>query len=136
MDKIREMFKERCDDMPMDGVYWSDGLGYYTTSDQSLLGYMDFCNDLFEAFKSGYQAAKASQWISVEDRLPEHGNLVVAAHLYEYGTEPDCAVCCFYDGVFLPHTDGLEANNYDGGAVITLDMDVTHWMPLPEGQTK
>ena len=27
---------------------------------------------------------------------------------------------------------GLEASNYDGGAHISLDMEVTHWLPLPE----
>ena len=33
---------------------------------------------------------------------------------------------------FSAETDGLEASNYDGGAHISLDMEVTHWMPLPE----
>ena len=38
----------------------------------------------------------------------------------------------FWSGSFHPNTDGLDASNYDGGACITLEMNPTHWMPLPE----
>ena len=42
-------------------------------------------------------AATQSQWISVDDRLPDDDSIVVAAHFYGYGirTTPDAAVCWF-----------------------------------------
>lgn len=72
-----------------------------------------------------------SEWISVEDRLPEDGSLVVAAKFYEYIDEPDAAVCNFYGGRFLASDDALNAENHDGGAMIRLDVKPTHWVELP-----
>ena len=79
-------------------------------------------------------AVLENQWISVEDRLPEDGSLVVAAYHYEFTCEPDAAVCKFYNGNFQLNTDGLDAENHDGGAIITMNFKVTHWMPLPKHQ--
>ena len=40
-------------------------------------------------------------------------------------------VALYLRGGFIAETDGLKAENYDGGAHITLDMEVTHWFELP-----
>ncbi len=71
------------------------------------------------------------EWISVEDRLPEDDSLVVAAHFYEFDISPDAAVCWFINGEFYFHDEGVKAENYDGGAVIQLDLEITHWCSLP-----
>jgi len=73
-----------------------------------------------------------NQWISVEDRLPEDDSFVVAAYHYGFTCDPDAAVCDFYNGGFQLNTDGLDAENHDGVATITMDFKVTHWMPLPK----
>ena len=74
---------------------------------------------------------KSSTWISVGDKLPDKDRLVIAIHKYDFGCEPDAVVCRFLNGGFTPYTDGLLAKNYDGGATIKLDMQITHWVPLP-----
>lgn len=71
-----------------------------------------------------------SGWVRVDERLPEEDAHVVAAHLYKYLSEPDAAVCVFFDGKFHLHDDGLEIESSSGG-YISMDIDVTHWMPLP-----
>ena len=73
-----------------------------------------------------------NQWISVEERLPEDDSFVVAAYHYGFTCDPDAAVCDFYNGGFQLNTDGLDAENHDGVATITMDFKVTHWMPLPK----
>ena len=77
-----------------------------------------------------------SEWISVNDRLPNEMQWVVFARFYGWGKqvmEIDSVVAGqFWNGSFHPNTDGLEAINYDGGACITLEMEPTHWMPLPD----
>lgn len=73
-----------------------------------------------------------SEWISIEDRAPDEDSLVVvAAFLYGCWNEPDACVCNFYNGKFVLNTDGLEAENYDGGAVVKMTFTPTHWLPLP-----
>jgi hypothetical protein len=72
-----------------------------------------------------------SEWISVEDRLPNEGSFVVAARMYDY-CDPDACVCDFLNGHFLLSTDGLLASNNDGGAEVEMDFKPTHWMLLPE----
>lgn len=64
-----------------------------------------------------------SEWISVEDRLPEEEKIVIVFDLYQ--------------GI----TTGYVENNVfispdiicDGNNIIEIDLQqVTHWMPLPE----
>lgn len=71
------------------------------------------------------------KWISVEDRLPEEGTLVIAAHLYEH-EDIDTAVCWYINNSFHACEDALSAENYDGGATIYLDVEITHWASLPK----
>lgn len=74
--------------------------------------------------------------ISVEE--PEPGRLIVGIHLDDWdltrglGHFPDIAI--FETAVNLSgglilwlDTDGLEASNHDGGAVIRHEFQVTHW---------
>ena len=70
------------------------------------------------------------EWISVDEKLPEQMQTVVAAKFYAYDCEPDAAVCYFLNGEFCASSDALSACNYDGGCHISLDIDVTHWFPL------
>ena len=72
------------------------------------------------------------KWISVKYQLPEEGSLVVGSDgATEYSSY---AVFEFFNGKFYLQTEGLDASNYDGGAVIKCCFDVSHWMPLPAAQ--
>ena len=74
-----------------------------------------------------------SEWISVEDKLPEGCENVLVCN-FETGTRIDCTTAWYH--VKNKHWDVddsmIRAENYDGGAVISLDQNVTHWMPIPE----
>lgn len=77
-----------------------------------------------------------SDWISIEERLPEEDQDVVFASFYNWSwsenMELDSVVAGYFrKGSFYPSTEGLEASNYDGSASIYLNMTPTHWMPLP-----
>ena len=84
MDKtIRELF-EREIDLPC-GVSFNEKLGKYCNSD----GYGAVAiNELFEMFEAGHKAAKASEWVSVEDEslLPDF-DVNVQVWVGEYGIE-------------------------------------------------
>lgn len=78
-----------------------------------------------------------SAWISAADRLPDIGQSVLCCHFYG-GEYMDCFVALPVKvrpsggAVWEADNSGLDAYNYDGGATITVDVEVTHWMPLPE----
>ena len=74
--------------------------------------------DLHHAFASGAEwKAKQSQWISVEERLPEKDGLRVWVKSSCHNEQP----LVYYKGKFYARlSDGC----YDGS--------VTHWMPIPE----
>ena len=73
-----------------------------------------------------------SNWINVNDRLPEKYQKVFVADIYNGEIYYFAAAYYLDKNCFSAETDGLEASNCDGGASIYLDMEVTHWMPLPE----
>lgn len=60
----------------------------------------------------------ASEWISVEERMPEDGSEVLAS-VDENSDDCGLHVCVYHDGTF----ERSEAGYVWG---------VTHWMPLPE----
>lgn len=75
-----------------------------------------------------------SSWINCIDQMPEDDQVVVIINsghgfLYE-------AAVVTRRGPHFDLMDGLEASNYDGGAVVRLDMEATHWMPLPAAPEK
>lgn len=74
-----------------------------------------------------------SEWISIEDRLPNHNDRVVFADI-GHGEIYSVVAGDYHYGTFRPDTGGLYGANYDGGAEIYLDgnMQITHWMLLPE----
>lgn len=74
-----------------------------------------------------------SDWISVNHKTPNDGQYVVAADI-GHACIYSAFVCYYSQGCFTPDTGGLQAGNYDGGAVIYVDGNttITHWMPLPE----
>ena len=71
------------------------------------------------------------KWISIKDRLPETTDNVLVCNFLEYAGCCNSFTVAYYNKKgWHPVVDMLTANNYDGGAVIDLDEEVTHWMPL------
>lgn len=68
-------------------------------------------------------------WIKCSERMPEDGQIVVIINA-GHGEIYEAATVTRYGPHFLL-LDGLEASNYDGGAVVTLRLEATHWMLLP-----
>lgn len=71
-----------------------------------------------------------SEWISVDDELPKDDTYCIVADIGN-GTLYSFAPAWWLHGEFNCKSGGLLASNYDGGATIELDLDITHWMPLP-----
>ena len=72
----------------------------------------------------GWQAKAAqSEWISVEDRMPEIGAMVLLCGKYE--NEVIIAYCAtgYFDGITYREHWGADING---------TAEVTHWQPLPE----
>jgi len=61
---------------------------------------------------------KQSEWISVEERLPEHLEKVL---VYDEMGNMNTAIFLHYDN-----------GNVDWCTSVRLNRQVTHWMPLPE----
>ena len=74
-----------------------------------------------------------NNWISVRERVPEELKDVIAAEFDSYGNNGVVKgfIRC---GVWFATAEGLQVRSYDGDASISLDMDVTHWMPLHKPQ--
>jgi len=94
-----------------------------------------------------------SEWISVKDRMPEHGRKVLATYTNSYGKrrfivgchferwteeaghEDECAseYCEKRDEYFALEGWYEQQDNWDDYASISVhEGEVTHWMPLPE----
>ena len=73
-----------------------------------------------------------SEWISVKASTPEENQRVVFADI-GHGQIYASVSGKFWHGCFIADTEGLEASNYDGGAIVSVSsqMEITHWMPLP-----
>ena len=67
--------------------------------------------------------AAQSEWISVEDRMPEIGAMVLLCGKYE--NEVIIAYCAtgYFDGITYREHWGADING---------TAEVTHWQPLPE----
>ena len=80
-----------------------------------------------QMFADALALLKAHEWISVKDRLPEEGVLVLVAFDVDFGLgetrQVDTAMR--QEGVFC----GGGLDNY---LAFPCEVDVTHWMPLPE----
>lgn len=71
-----------------------------------------------------------TDFIKVEDRFPDDDTLVIGVDLGYETSFPDAAIFCFMNGEFHVYTEGLIAENFDGGASISQDMNITHWKYL------
>ena len=68
-----------------------------------------------------------SEWISVKDRLPENKESVLVSEFDDYGNNG--MTKAWFGGVnWYLDDDGLRATD---DHCIYLDMEVTHWQPLP-----
>ena len=77
-------------------------------------------------------SVKMSEWISVEDRLPKDGEVVIAGYIYEFSGEVDAFISWFMHGKFTADVDALEASNSCGWGVIEPSIKVTHWAVMPK----
>lgn len=69
-----------------------------------------------------------SEWISVEDRLPNEDEIVVGAVFYPGGMSPDAAIFKMINGRLLFRQDGLMV--FEGNGWVDAEFDPTHWKPL------
>ena len=63
-----------------------------------------------------------SEWIMVEDRIPDDGQNVIAFVDSAFVVAAQYRNSCFYDVL----------KDADGSLFETVSRDVTHWQPLPE----
>lgn len=107
---------------------WIEECGLSDEEDKAKM----LCWKVIEGFRNVVKTAPtilASQWISVEDRLPgENGQYIVTAcdegESYDEMIWNDTVVVCaeYYNGAWTWQENGTE---YDLNGI------VTHWMPLP-----
>jgi len=71
------------------------------------------------------------EWISVNDKPQDNDIYCIVAEINN-GEIYSFAPSWYLNGKFCCEPGGLEAYNYDGGAVIKFDLNITHWMPLPK----
>lgn len=70
-------------------------------------------------------------WIDINDRKPEDWQKCVVADI-SYGEINSATVAIWIRNGFSVEDYGLIAENFDGGASISLNMDITHWFGLTE----
>ncbi len=70
-------------------------------------------------------------WISVNDKPQDNDIYCIVAEINN-GEVYSFAPSWYLNGKFCCEPGGLEAYNYDGSAVIKLNLNITHWMPLPK----
>lgn len=102
-------------------------------------------SDWFKGYMAGRDAARRTiqkvsndnagheGWIKCSDRMPDDDTYVVVANI-GHGQIYEAVAAWYLHKSFRP-MDGLTASNYDGGAVIDMDIDITHWQPLPKPPT-
>lgn len=150
MDKIREEFEARRDKEMISRFRWCDDEqsyklkeddafnngGKYWKSEHLTIALFAFCD--------GYEAAKASQWISVKHDLPS-----TIHEIEEFDKAGD--KCTFHgmvsDSLEVSDGHGLARGHYrDDGTWCIYDAEhdfqlvdkteVTHWMPILKGPTE
>ncbi len=68
------------------------------------------------------------EWISVNDRLPEIGELVLVAYKVDFGS----GIMGTLVNTAMIQKFGFCGGGYDNFLDETCTTEVTHWMPLPE----
>ncbi|HGF0952309.1 TPA: DUF551 domain-containing protein [Yersinia enterocolitica] len=109
-------------------VAWFSNGAYYNTGRAALKDQAENPTPLYTTPQLNSQVPLGS-WINCSDQMPEDDQVVAIV---------DAGHGCFYGGAVVSRSGpnfhligGLSAENYDGGAVVELDMEATHWMPLP-----
>ena len=120
IQKEREAFEQSNNVNPDWSFKFDEELQQYIALDSEMELQVDEFNELWDAFRAGWQAAKAQavpEWISVEDGLPSDGQNIIAFDAIKH--------CVFKDGEFL--------QGYfepDTGHEYTEPVDVTHWIAI------
>ncbi len=76
------------------------------------------------AYIAGHFEALASQWVSVEDRLPEFNERVLVCCV-EYGRPS------MFIAQRIPHDTADRNNTRWHWTQVMRDESITHWMPIP-----
>ena len=76
------------------------------------------------AYIAGHFEALASQWVSVEDRLPEFNERVVV-RCVEYGRPS------MFIAQRIPHDTADRNNTRWHWTQVMRDESITHWLPIP-----
>ena len=113
-----------CEGCPFEGVHRGDRECFNVATDELI--------EIASRLKKEIAALKQSEWISVEERLPDaiDSYIVVVKQKYEgeaeweYDTDVASFVFCdgYIDGVWDTYNDWKEGQ----------ECHITHWMPLPE----
>lgn len=106
------------------------GTGDNSEIDYFSLGIRDACGWFELGRKHAIEQQTQQGWIKCSDRMPEDDQIVVIINS-GHGCIYEAAVVTRRGDNFYLMDDGLEASNYDGGAVISLDIEPPHWIPLP-----
>lgn len=72
-----------------------------------------------------------SKFVKLTDFQPSNGQVVIVAEEMN-GSLFGMAVAQYLNSRFFAWDEGLIAENYDGGAMICLDINPTHWAQAPE----
>ena len=117
MDKVQEVIEN----------YWSEESGFYSDAELDII--RKYNKDLITFAKDNAEIfAGQSEWISVEDRLPEKNQQVL---IYEHGRISET----FYVRSHAKnptHWETLPFMASHGYPVPSDWQSVTHWQPLPE----
>jgi len=75
-EAMRKAFEDRFQDLPLDGVFWSEELGRYTAKEEWLVPVVDFSNDMFDVFKAGieHQKKRTDALESILRKLLDNGD--------------------------------------------------------------
>ena len=87
-------------------------------------GIKDIKHMITEGYFAGATEALASQWVSVEDRLPEFNERVVV-RCVEYGRPS------MFIAQRIPHDTADRNNTRWHWTQVMRDESITHWLPIP-----
>lgn len=106
---------------------WRAGSAFIRSTDMAYGRAADDCADSLEEALTGM----GDGWISVEERLPEDGEKVLA--LVEHIDDMRVVIGAYYRGSasFVLYQD--EPSKLYGGWKVPFGYQITHWQPLPEG---
>ena len=128
MDIQRKAFESSNNVNPDWSFKFDEELQQYIALDSEMELQVDEFNELWDAFRAGWQAAKAQavqQWISVKDEMPEQGQKVLVFRPYAHEKpykDPNYKICTYAgEDIFI--------NSH-------FEHEITHWMPLPKPPTK